>query len=79
MIDPKLMLFSRENALVAIYTLFSDNKCPLLAQLRGEGRRKGTMSPFFCRFSYSEASLTGNVSLVDRHGMVHITNRFYIF
>ena len=27
--DPKHTLFRRENAFVAIYTLFSDKKCPL--------------------------------------------------
>ena len=48
--DPKHTLFCRENAFVAIYALFSDNKCPLFARLGGGGRRKGTMSPFFTVF-----------------------------
>ena len=39
---PKHTLFCRENAFVAIYALFSDNKCPF----REGVRRKGTMSPF---------------------------------
>ena len=33
--DPKHTLFSRENAFVAIYALFSDIKCPLFTRLGG--------------------------------------------
>ena len=33
--DPKHTLFCRENAFVAIYALFSDNKCPLFTRLGG--------------------------------------------
>ena len=53
--DPKHTLFCREIVFVAIYALFSDNKCPLF---RGEIRPKRTMSAFFYRFSYMRASLT---------------------
>ena len=52
MIDPKLTLFSRENALVAIYTLFSDNKCPLFTSLGG-GSPEGDNVTFFTVFLIS--------------------------
>ena len=45
--DPKHTLFCRENAFVAIYAIFSDNKRALLARFGGGGRRKGTKGPFF--------------------------------
>ena len=35
--DPKHTLICRENAFVAIYALFSDNKCPLFTRLGGGG------------------------------------------
>ena len=54
--DPKHTLFCRENAFVAIYAPFSDNKCPLFTRLGG-GRPKQTLSAFFYRFSYMMASL----------------------
>ena len=45
--DPKHTLICRENAFVAIYALFSDNKCPLFTRLGGGGggRPKRTLSP----------------------------------
>ena len=55
--DPKHTLFCRENAFVAIYALFSDNKCPLFARLGG-GSPKGDNVPLFYRFFYCGASLT---------------------
>ena len=58
--DPKHTLFCRENAFVAIYALFSDNKCPLFTHLGGGVRRKGTMSPFFTVFFYIRAPLSYN-------------------
>ena len=55
--DPKHTLFCRENAFVAIYALFSDNKCPLFTRLGG-GSPKGDNVTFFYRFSYIRASLS---------------------
>ena len=55
--DPKHTLICRENAFVAIYMLFSGNKCPLFTRLGGGGRPKRTLSAFFYRFSYVMASL----------------------
>ena len=49
------------------FTFFSDNKCPLFAHLGGGGRRKGQMSPFFYRFSYSEASLISHYLYNGEH------------
>ena len=51
--DPKHALFCRENAFVAIYALFSDNKCPLFTRL--------DIVCFFNRFSYMMASLIRKV------------------
>ena len=48
--DPKHTLICRENAFVAIYGLFSDNKCTLFAHLRGEGRPMQTYSAFCIAF-----------------------------
>ena len=42
--DPKHTLICRKNAFVAIYALFSDNKCPLFTRL------KRTLSAFFTVF-----------------------------
>ena len=47
---PKHTLFCRENAFVAIYALFSDNKCPLFAHLGGGGAPKGDNVTFFTVF-----------------------------
>ena len=44
--DPKHTLFCRENAFVAIYALFSDNKCPLFARLGGGVAERGQCPPF---------------------------------
>ena len=49
--DPKHTLFCRENAFVAIYALFSDNKCPLFTRLGG-GSPKGDNVTFFYRFFF---------------------------
>jgi len=54
--DPKHTLICRENAFVAIYALFSDNKCPLFTRLGG-GSPKADIVHFFDRFSYMMASL----------------------
>ena len=61
--DPKHTLICRENAFVAIYALFSDNKCPLFTRLGGGGLPKADIFPFFDRFSYMMASLTWNFFL----------------
>ena len=48
--DPKHTLFCRENAFVAIYALFSDNKCPLFTRLGGGFAERGQCHlflPFF--------------------------------
>ena len=48
--DPKHTLFCRENAFVAIYALFSDNKCPLFTRLGGGVAERGQCHlflPFF--------------------------------
>ena len=55
--DPKHTLICRENAFIAIYALFSDNKCPLFTGLGG-GSPKADIVHFFDRFSYMMASLT---------------------
>ena len=47
--DPKHMLFGGENAFVAIYALFSDNKCVLFARL-SRGLPKGHNVTFFYLF-----------------------------
>ena len=54
--DPKHTLFCREIVFVAIYALFSDNKCPLFTRLGG-GSPKADIVRFFYRFSYRKASL----------------------
>ena len=59
--DPKHTLFCRENAFVAIYALFSDNKCPLFTRLGGGGSPKADIVSFFYRFSYMMASLRGGI------------------
>ena len=58
--DPKHTLFCRENAFVAIYALFSDNKCPLFTCLGG-GSPKADIVHFFYRFSHRKASLRLNI------------------
>ena len=55
--DPKHTLFCREIVFVAIYTLFSDKKCPLFTRLRG-GSPKADIVWFFYRFSFMMASLS---------------------
>ena len=47
--DPKHTLICRENAFVAIYALFSDNKCPLFTRLGGGVAQSGHC-PLFCPF-----------------------------
>ena len=56
--DPKHTLFCRENVFVAIYALFSDNKCPLFTRLGGVGSPKADIVCFFSHFSFMMASLT---------------------
>ena len=53
--DPKHTLFCREIVFVAIYALFSDNKCPLFTHLGG-GSPKADIVRFFYRFSHRKAS-----------------------
>ena len=65
--DPKHTLICRENAFVAIYALFSDNKCPLFTRLGG-GSPKADIVHFFDRFSYMMASLRSIFS-----------NKFYFY
>ena len=55
--DPKHTLICRKNAFVAIYALFSDNKCPLFYLFRGGGSPKADIVRFFYRFSCMMASL----------------------
>ena len=48
--DPKHTLFCREIVFVAIYALFSDNKCPLFTRLGGGVAQSGhcpLFLPFF--------------------------------
>ena len=54
--DPKHTLICRENAFVAIYALFSDNKCPLFTRLGGGVAQSGHC-PLFLPFFYRKASL----------------------
>ena len=56
--DPKHTLFCREIVFVAIYALFSDNKCPLFTRLGGGGSPEADIVCFFNRFSYMMASLS---------------------
>ena len=56
--DPKHTLFCREIVFIAIYALFSDNKCPLFTRLGGSP--KADIVCFFYRFSYMMASLIGD-------------------
>ena len=58
--DPKHTLFCRENAFVAIYALFSDNKCPLFTRLGGAGSPKVDIVRFFTIF------LLGRLPLPDK-------------
>ena len=58
--DPKHTLFCREDAFVAIYALFYDNKCPLFTRLEGGVSQSGHFC-FFYRFSCMMASLTWDV------------------
>ena len=51
--DPKHTLFCRENAFVAIYALFSDNKCPLFTRLGGGVAERGQCHLFFTVFLIS--------------------------
>ena len=50
--DPKHTLFCRENAFVAIYALFSDNKCPLFTHLGGGFAERGQCHLFLPFFLY---------------------------
>ena len=43
-------LFCHKNAFVAIYALFSDNKCPLFTRLGGGGSPKADIVRFFTVF-----------------------------
>ena len=61
--DPKHTLICRENAFVAIYALFSDNKCPLFTRLGGGFAQSGHC-PLFLPFFYRKASLMLNLSEV---------------
>ena len=56
--DPKHTLLCRENAFVAIYALFSDNKCPPFTRFWGGGSPKGDNVTFFYHFSHFRGSLT---------------------
>ena len=58
----KHTLFCREIVFVAIYALFSDNKCPLFTRLGGGGRPKRTLSAFFTVFLIGRLPLSGIVS-----------------
>ena len=48
--DPEHTLICRENVFVAIYALFSDNKCPLFTRLGGGVAQSGHC-PLFWPFS----------------------------
>ena len=72
--DPKHTLFCREIIFVAIYALFSDNKCRLFTRLGGGGPPKGDIVHFFDRFSYMMASLSvvsGSITLIFFGGSVN--------
>ena len=58
--DPKHTLFCRKNAFVAIYALFSDNKCPLFTRLGGGWVAQSRHCLLFYRFSYMMASLSAD-------------------
>ena len=58
--DPKHTLFCRENAFVAIYTLFSDKKCPLFTRLGGGVAQSGHCPlfwPFFLHDGFPKCDL----------------------
>ena len=63
--DPKHALFCREIVFVAIYALFSDNKCPFFTRLGGWVTQSGHC-PLFYRFSFRKASLSGDVTDVGQ-------------
>ena len=50
--DPKHTLFCREIVFVAIYALFSDNKCPLFTRLGGGVAQSGHCLLFLPFFLY---------------------------
>ena len=59
--DPKHMLFCHENAFVAIYALFLDNKCPLFTHLGGRVAERGQCHLFFYRFLYQGSPKKGQL------------------
>ena len=64
--DPKHTLFCRENAFVAIYALFSDNKCPLFTRLGGGVAERGQCHlflPFFLLRGFPNLPLVSQTSL----------------
>ena len=75
--DPKHTLFCRENAFVAIYALFSENKCPLFTRLGGGFAERGQCH-FFTNFlilwlPYGEVFLSvlaeeGNLFMLENQG-----------
>ena len=59
--DPKHTLFCREIVFVAIYALFSDNKCPLFTRLGGGVAQSGhclLFLPFFLDESFPNLPFT---------------------
>ena len=66
--DPKHTLFCRENAFVAIYARFSDNKCPLFTRLGGGVAQSGHCLLFY-RFSCMKASLSAQINQVFYRNM----------
>ena len=56
--DPKHTLICRKNAFVAIFALFSDNKCALFARMGGGVAKRAQFDLFFTVLFYIGASLT---------------------
>ena len=52
--DPKHMLICRENAIVAIYALFSDNKCLLFTRFSQKGHFFGVFQASVSECLWSE-------------------------
>ena len=76
--DPKHTLFCRKNAFVAIYALFSDNKCPLFTRLGGGVAERGQCHLFY-RLFYCGASLSCNTTSDSRLKYRHSSANVVVF
>ena len=72
--DPKHTLFCRKIVFVAIYALFSDNKCPLFTRLGGGGSPTADIVRLFYRFSHRKASLTRSLRIFQALVSLSIPN-----